>query len=103
MKAKTLDRYIVITPGVAGGKPRIAGRRIKVQNIVIWHERMGLSADEIAENYDLSLAEIYAALAYYYDHREKIDADIKDDEAFVEAMRKKYPSKLTQKLHGRQD
>ena len=33
-------------------------------NVVIWHERMGLSADEIASNYGLSLADVYAALTY---------------------------------------
>ncbi len=44
-----LDEHIVVTPDVAGGKPRISGHRITVQNIVIWHERMGLSADEIVD------------------------------------------------------
>jgi len=43
-----LIRPITITPGLAGGKPHIVGHRITVQNIVFWHERMGLSADEIA-------------------------------------------------------
>ena len=32
-----LTQHIEITPGVAGGKPRIVGHRITVQNIVIWH------------------------------------------------------------------
>ena len=67
--------HIAISEDVAGGKPRIAGHRITVQHIVIWHERMGLSADEIASNHALSLAEIYAALTYYYDHRQEIDED----------------------------
>lgn len=66
MTAKTLDQLIEITPGVVGGKPRIAGHRITVQNIAIWHERLGRGADEIASEYDLSLEEIYAALAYYF-------------------------------------
>ena len=48
MATKMLDQHIEITPGIAGGKPRIAGRRITVQNIAIWHERMGKGADEIA-------------------------------------------------------
>ena len=96
-----LDRHITITPGLAGGKPHIVGHRITVQNIVIWHERMGLSADEIATEYNLTLADIYAALAYYYDHQAKIDAAIKDDEAFVEALRQVSPSKLPEKLRGR--
>ncbi|MFO7741364.1 MAG: DUF433 domain-containing protein [Anaerolineae bacterium] len=89
---------IPVTPGVAGRKPRIAGHRITVQNIVIWHERMGLSADEIASEYDLSLSEVYAALAYYYDHRAEIDQSIRDERAFVEELRRMTPSKLPEKL-----
>ncbi len=34
-----ISEHIEITPGV---QPRIAGHRIKVQDVVIWHERMGL-------------------------------------------------------------
>ena len=99
MAVKTLDRHIEVTPGVVGGKPRIAGRRITVQNIVIWHEWMARSADEIASEYDLTLADVYAALAYYYDHRTEIDKVIKSSEAFVEALRQQIPSKVAQKLH----
>jgi len=86
MEKGVLDRHIEITPDIAGGKPRIAGHRITVQNIVIWHERMGLSADEIAAEYDLTLSEIYAALAYYYDHRVEIDASIRADKTFVQEL-----------------
>lgn len=96
-----LDRHIAITPGVAGGKPHIVGHRITVQNIVIWHERMGLSADEIATEYNLTLADIYAALAYYYDHRGEVDASIQSDEDFIETLRQATPSKLLEKLSGR--
>ena len=99
MTVKTLDQHIEITPGVAGGKPRIAGHRITVQNVVIWHEWLGHSADEIATEYNLILADVYAALAYYYDHRPEIDQAIKADEAFVEILREQTPSKVTQKLN----
>jgi len=98
-----LDRHIVITPGVAGGKPHIAGHRITVQNVVIWHEWMGFSADEIATEYGLELSDVYAALAYYYDHRDEIDEAIRADQAFVEELRKTTPSKLPEKLRGRRD
>lgn len=91
--AATLNQHIEITPGVAGGKPRIAGRRITVQNIAIWHERLGRSADEIATEYDLTLADVYAALAYYFDHLEEIDRAIEESNAFVEALRLQTPSK----------
>jgi uncharacterized protein (DUF433 family) len=90
--------HIERTPGVAGGKPRIAGHRITVQNIAIWHERLGLSADEIATEYELSLADIYAALAYYHDHREEIDRSIRDDEDFIAELRRRTPSILREKL-----
>ena len=101
MIARVLDKHIEITPGIAGGKPRIAGRRITVQNIVIWHERLGKSADEISSEYDLSLADVYAALAYYFDHVEEINQRIKEDEEFVEQMRKENVSVLEQKLKSR--
>jgi uncharacterized protein (DUF433 family) len=94
----TIASHIEVTPGVAGGKPRIAGHRITVQNIAIWHERLGLSADEIATEYELSLADVYAALAYYHDHREEIDRSIRDDEDFIAELRRRTPSILREKL-----
>ncbi len=108
MAIRTLDQHIEITPGVAGGKPRIAGRRITVQDIVIWHERMGKSADEIANEHELAISDIYAALAYYFDHRAELDEAMRESEAFVEELRRQIPSKLLEKLrardpHGRQD
>jgi uncharacterized protein (DUF433 family) len=96
----TISSHITMTPGVAGGKPRIAGRRITVQDIMFWHERLSISADEIATEFDLSLADVYAALAYYYDHREDIDRSIAEDDAFVAALRVNTLSKLRARLVG---
>jgi uncharacterized protein (DUF433 family) len=101
MSTMTLNQHIETTPGTLGGKPRIAGRRVSVQDIVVWHERMGLSADEIAAEYDLKLAEIYAALAFYFDNREAIDEQTRQGALFADEMRSKAPSKLWEKLHGR--
>lgn len=95
---KSLDEHIDITPGIAGGKPRIAGHRITVRNIVIWYDRMGKSADEIATEYDLDLADIHAALAYYFDHRIEIDKTIEDSEIFLKSIREKARSKLDKKI-----
>ena len=102
MDTKTLDQHIEMTPGISEGKPRIAGHRITVQNIVIWHERMGKSADEISAEYDLPLADIYAALAYYFDHRVEMDRSIEEGNAFAEALRQRTPSKVRQKLQERE-
>jgi uncharacterized protein (DUF433 family) len=101
MSPKSLDEHIVITPGTAGGRPRIAGRRIAVQNIAFWHEQQGMSVGEIAEEFDLTLSDIHAALAYYFDHREEIDARAKEDDEFVEEMRKQHPSMVQAKLAER--
>lgn len=101
MGTLTLDRHIETTPGILGGKPRIAGHRISVQNVVNWHERLGMSADEIATEYELTLAEVYAALAYYYDHQAELDEQFRRDEEFVEAMRKATPSLVEKKLRER--
>jgi uncharacterized protein (DUF433 family) len=96
----TLDRFITITPGILGGKPHIAGHRISVQSVAIWHERMGYSPEEIASDYQLSLAEVHAALAYYFDHREEIEQSIRAGLALAEEIRVANPSRLLKKLHG---
>ena len=98
MTTKTLDQPLEITPGIVGGKPRISGHRITVQNIAIWHERLGKSVDEIAAEYDMTLASVHAALAYYFDHQVEIDQSIQDGDAFAEAMRHSTFSKVSQKL-----
>jgi uncharacterized protein (DUF433 family) len=98
MPTKSLDQRIVQTPDTCGGKPRIADHRITVQNIAIWHDRLGWSADEIADEYDLELADIYAALAYYFSHREEIDRSIQKTRAFAEEVRRNTPSKLPEEL-----
>ena len=101
MTVKILDQHIESSPEIAGGKPCIAGRRITVQNVVIWHEWLGRSSDEIVLNYDLMLSDVYAALAYYYDHQQEIDETIQASDAFVEAMREQIPSQVAQKLNDR--
>ena len=93
--ASSLVAHIVRTPGICGGKPRIAGSRLRVQDIVVWHEGHGLSPDEIVSQFPgVTLADVYAALAYYHDHREAIRQDMRDAEVFVEAFKQHYPAKI---------
>jgi len=101
--AQTLDCHIVATPGTLGGKPRIAGRRISVADVAVWHEWQGQTAEEIATTINLTLAQVHAALAYYYDHKDEIDTYLRESEELIEAMKKRYPSKLAAKLHGSGD
>ena len=98
---KTTYRHIVQTPEICGGKPRIEGHRITVQNVVIWHEQMGYSIEEIAAMYELTLAQLHSALAYYFDHKDEIDQSIAESDAFVKEMRNKTPSLLAQRLYER--
>jgi len=94
-----LDKYLEITPGIRAGRPRIAGQRITVDDVVVMHLRLGQSLDEIAAGYELSLASVYTAMAYYFDHKQDVDRKIdNDDDAYVEAMRSSQPSKLQAKL-----
>lgn len=72
-----------------------------MQNVVIWHDRLGWSADEIASEYNLDMADIYAALAYYFAHREMIDRSIEESKAFVKELHRERPSLLEQKLQGK--
>ena len=93
--ADPIPSHVEMTAGVCGGKPRISGSRIRVQDVVIWHDRMGQSADEIVSRFpQLTLAGVYAALAYYHDHREQIESDMSRGRELVQEMRRLYPSKL---------
>lgn len=84
------------------GVPVITGTQTKVVEIVLdrlaWH----WDADEIQRQHpDLTLAQIHAALCYYYDHQQDIDADIERRMARVEDIKAKYgDSSLRQKLRA---
>jgi uncharacterized protein (DUF433 family) len=79
---------IVSTPGVCGGRPSIDGHRIQVEDVAIWHERRGMSPDEIVSEYpSITLADVHAALAYYYENRERIDADIEAAKRYATEMK----------------
>ena len=87
-----VTEYIGVRPGYCGGDPHILGHRIKVRHVALWHERMGMTPTEIVATYPtITLAQVHAALAYYYDHRDEIQAAIEEERRFVEEMRAKTP------------
>ncbi len=74
--------HIAHTPGTCGGKPRIAGTRIKVSLIAREYEQDGLSPHQIAEAHPhLTLAQIHAALSYFYDHQAEIAEELEAEAA----------------------
>jgi uncharacterized protein (DUF433 family) len=98
MSQTTTDR-ILSKPEVCGGKPCIAGTRIRVQDVYVWHELQGLSADEIVSRFpQITMADVYAALAYYWNNRAEIRRQMSEETAFVEQMKQKHASPLKQKL-----
>ncbi len=97
--AASFGERISKTPGVCGGRTCIAGHRVRVLDIVIWHEHQGLSPDEIVSHIpSLTLADVHAALAYYFDHREEIQEEIRAERAEAEEFRRNNPSLLPTKL-----
>lgn len=96
---KTKHPYISIDPRIAGGQPVIRGTRIKVMDIAIRYEFMGLSADRIIDEYPhLKLEQIHDALSYYYEHKDMFDRKYREDQSFIAQLKKKHPSKLKVKL-----
>lgn len=80
------NSHIELRSGLRGERPFITGHRVRVQDIVLWNEE-GLSADEIVSRVPtISLADVHAALAYYFDNRSEIDRQIEEDNAFASEM-----------------
>jgi uncharacterized protein (DUF433 family) len=92
-----VGEFIAVKAGYCGGKPHVIGHRIRVQHIAVWHERNGMTPEEIVvTNPTLTLPAVFAALAYYHSHRAEIDADIDADERFVAEMKSKAGSSKIQ-------
>ncbi|GAB1420698.1 hypothetical protein MASR2M15_08100 [Anaerolineales bacterium] len=80
---------IGIDPKVRSGRPYLISTSITVADIAIakiFHQQ---DVDSIADDYDLSLAQVYAALAYYYEHKVAIDASIEARRQIANEMKEK--------------
>jgi uncharacterized protein (DUF433 family) len=85
-----IGSLIVRSPDIRGGRPRIAGTGVTVRRIVTWY-KLGFTPEEIADRIGhLSLAQVHAALAYYYANRDEIEADLATEEAEAERLEKQY-------------
>lgn len=67
--------HIVSTPSLFQGEPHVQGWRIRVRDVVLARDQGGYTPEEIAATVypDLSLAQVYSALAYFEDHRSEIE------------------------------
>jgi uncharacterized protein (DUF433 family) len=98
-----IAEHIGIRPGFCGGEPHILGHRIKVRHVAVWHEQSGMSPVEIVAAYPtITLAQVHAALSYYYDHRDEIQSAIAEEDDFVAELKAQSgPSPLQEKLRQR--
>jgi uncharacterized protein (DUF433 family) len=86
--ATQFDIGILITQeaGIHGGRPIIAETGVTVQRVVVWY-KLGLIPEEIAERIGhLSLAQVYAALAYYHANREAVESEIAAEDTEYERL-----------------
>lgn len=75
LASQTLDGLIIKDPKLRDGRPIIAGTGVTVRTIVGYY-KLGYTPEETADEMELELAGIYAALAYYHLNRDEIEADI---------------------------
>jgi uncharacterized protein (DUF433 family) len=84
---------------IHGQKACIVGTRISVQDIYVWHELMGKSPDQIVLEYPhLTLTQIHAALAFYFENAEQIRQQVQRGRDEAERIRQSNSSVLSAKL-----
>ena len=99
---KTEKQHITRVPGICGGKPCVAGTRVRVWDVYVLHELRGATPAEIvAEFPSLTLADVHAALAYFWDNEAEIREQARaDDLALESARRSAGPSPLDEFRSG---
>ena len=84
--AKVSYPHIVKEPGYCGGKASIENTRVRVNNVAFLHKQGRTPSEILVEYPDLSLAQIHAALTYYYDHQQEIEAELAESERVFAEM-----------------
>ncbi|MCL5962020.1 MAG: DUF433 domain-containing protein [Chloroflexi bacterium] len=99
LMASMIQEHIEIVSGAAGPKPRIVGHRILVQDVVVWHEILGIAPVEIVHDHPtITLADVYAALAYYWNHRDDIERAIQEENVLIEQFHRGRTGASQEKL-----
>ncbi len=87
--------YIARNVKTSGGSPVVSGTRVRVVDIVIEYDRLGMSPDEIIDAHpQLSLEAVHDALSFYYENRDAFDKEINKRKESIKKLTKKFPSKL---------
>ena len=83
-------REIVRSEEILGGDPRIEGTRVGVVHVVKRYDA-GDDPAQIAADYDIDVADVYYALAYYHDNPGEMDRIETRRREFVESIRRERP------------
>jgi uncharacterized protein (DUF433 family) len=87
--------YISINPKISRGSPIISGTRVRVIDIAIEYDRLGLTPDQIIDAHPhLTLEAVHDALSYYYENQAIFDEEIRQRKENIKKLSKKFPSKL---------
>ena len=82
----------------SGTRPVVRGTDIKVSQIASEYEHLGMSPDEIVGAHPhLTLSDVHAALAFYYDHQDAIQSEWREADSLVSALVQKYPSRAAER------
>jgi uncharacterized protein (DUF433 family) len=81
-----IESLITSAPEVYGGRPCLAGTRYPILELAV-HYKAGEPAEQIAADYGLPLADVYAGIAYYLANRAAIDAELSREQESYEAAR----------------
>lgn len=83
--------YITTNPKISKGSPVIAGTRVRVLDIIIEYEYLGLTPDEIINAHPhLILPQVHDALSFYYEHREELDTEIRQRKEKIKELHRKF-------------
>lgn len=94
-----IGQLIYSRPDLHSGRPCLAGTGMTV-HAVARRYLQGMSAEDIAEDIpDIPLSHFYAAIAYYLANRERIDAELAEDQALADEMAAKYPHGWTRETN----
>jgi len=80
ISTKVSHPHIIKDSDICGGSPVIKGTRFPVRSVAYYILQLGLTPEELIEKFSsLSMAQVYDALAYYYDNKEEVDRDIAEN------------------------
>jgi uncharacterized protein (DUF433 family) len=104
MSSVTTQHIALMPSDLHGQKPVIAGTRIRVLDVYCWHVEQGKSPQQIVEEFPhITLADVYAAMTYFWDNEEAMREQLAREEEFAAEMLKQNPPRLPEAIKRRRE